>query len=837
MSTARISAAGAVFAGAIAHNKLRGALAVLAIALGVALGYAVQLITQSAVNELARGAQLLAGDADLQVRGPRSGFDEAIYPELARLPEVALASPVVEVDAKLADRDEALQIIGEDPFRAAAMGPASRLDAGDALDALRPDTVFLSPAAAAWLGLGAGDRVRFQVGLGEVSLRVGGVVPGGAQQRFARMDIAGAQTNFDRLGLLSRVDLRLKPGVDARAFRDRLQSHLPAGLAVERTQDALATAAGISRAYRINMDVLSLVALFTGGLLVFSTQVLSVVRRRAYFALLRVLGVTRRKLVGLLVAEGALLGAVGSSLGIPAGFLLAYAAVRIAGPDLGSGYFRGVPPTLTLVPAALALCFALGIAVALLGALLPALEAARAAPALALHAGDEERAFTRLRPIGPGVAVLAAATVCALAPSVAGLPLFGYAAIALLLVGTLLLLPRLVVLLLALLPTPRRAAPQLALAQLRGAPGPVAVALAAIVASLSLMVAMAIMVASFRQALDAWLVGILPADVYVRANASGDSGFMSAGDQARIAALPGVRRAEFVREQQLVLDPSRPSVVLLARTIDAAEPARRLPLVSPALVPAAGSAPPLWANETMVDVYGFAPGKVVEIPLAGKAARFTVAGVWRDYVRPQGAVVIERERYVALTGDNAASSAALWLSPGTSVAALRRALVDELPGGARLDIASPGEIREVSLHVFDRTFAVTYALELAAVVIGLCGLSSSFGALVLSRRREFGVLRHLGMTRRQIGVMLATEGLLLSGIGLVAGLGVGYVISLILVQVVNRQSFHWSMEMSIPSALLAAAAVVVLLLSTLTALATGRRALGGDLVAAVKDDW
>ena len=342
MSAARISAAGAVFAGAIAHNKLRSALAVLAIALGVALGYAVQLITQSAVNELARGAQLLSGDADLQVRGPRRGFDEALYPELARLPEVALASPVVEVDAMLADRDEALQIIGEDPFRAAAMGPASRLDAGDPLDALRPDTVFLSPAAAAWLGVGAGDRLRFQVGLGEVSLRVGGLVPAGAQQRFARMDIAGAQTSFDRLGLLSRVDLRLKPGVDAGAFRDRLQARLPAGVAVERAQDALATAAGVSRAYRINMNVLALVALFTGGLLVFSTQVLSVLRRRTHFALLRVLGVTRRRLVCLLVAEGALLGAIGSMLGIPAGFLLAYLAVRITGPDLGSGYFRGI---------------------------------------------------------------------------------------------------------------------------------------------------------------------------------------------------------------------------------------------------------------------------------------------------------------------------------------------------------------------------------------------------------------------------------------------------------------------------------------------------------------
>jgi putative ABC transport system permease protein len=351
------------------------------------------------------------------------------------------------------------------------------------------------------------------------------------------------------------------------------------------------------------------------------------------------------------------------------------------------------------------------------------------------------------------------------------------------------------------------------------------------------MVAMAIMVASFRQALDAWLIDILPADLYVRANASGDSGYMGAADQARIAALPGVLRVEFLREQQLVLDPARARVVLLARTIDATDPGRRLPLVSPALMPTADSAPPMWVNETMVDVYGFTPGKVVDIPLAGKSARFIVAGVWRDYARPQGAMVIERSRYVALTGDQDATAAALWLEPGTTAEGFSAALRADIPGGARLDIASPGEIREVSLHIFDRTFAVTYALELAAVVIGLCGLSSSFGALVLSRRREFGVLRHLGMTRGQIGAMLASEGLLLSGIGLIAGLCLGTVISLILIQVVNRQSFHWGMAMSIPWSALAAASLLVLVLSTLTALVTGRRALGGDLVQAVKDDW
>ena len=837
MSAARFSAARAVFAGSLAQNKARSLLSVVAIALGVALGYAVQIITQSAVNELALGVQALSGDADLQVRGPRGGFDESLYPVLARLPEVAAASPVVEVDAKLADRNEVLKIVGLDAFRAVAVEPGLIAETADRLDLLRPDTLFASPAAAQALGVDAGSVVRFQIALRDVPLRIGGIARAEAHQRFAVMDIAAAQANFDRLGLISRVDLRLRPGVDIAAFRDGLQARLPAGLAVDGPRDSLAAAAGVSRSYRVNMNVLSLVALFTGGLLVFSTQVLSVVRRRAHFALLRVLGVKRRTLVRLLVVEGALLGIAGSVVGLPAGFLMAEAAIRIIGPDLGSGYFRGVAPTLAPVPAALILSFALGVAVATLGSLVPALEAARASPAPALRAGDEERAFTRLRRLWPGLATLGAAAFAAFLPPVSGLPLFGYLAIALLLLGTLMLMPGLAVALLGMLPTPRSAAPQLALSQLRGAPGQVAVSLAAIVASLSLMVSMAIMVTSFRDALDAWLDGILPADAYVRASAAGDSGYMTPDDQARIAALDGIVRVEFLREQQLLLDPARPRVTLLARTIDAADPARRLPLVSPSIAPAAGGAPPMWVNEAMVDVYGFAPGKLVEIPLGGKSARFEVAGVWRDYARTQGAVVIERERYIALTGDRAATGAALWLSPGTSREQLERTIARDVPGGARLEIASPGEIREVSLHIFDRTFAITYALELAAVVIGLCGLSSSFGALVLARRREFGVLRHIGMTRRQIGAMLATEGLLLSGIGLVAGLGLGFVISLILIHVVNRQSFHWGMGLTIPWTALAASALVVLALATITALASGRRAMSADVVQAVKDDW
>jgi putative ABC transport system permease protein len=837
MPSPLVSPARAIVSGAFARSRARTLVAVAAIALGVALGYAVRVINQAATNELALGVQTLSGDADLEIGGPRGGFDEALYADVAGLPQVAVASPVVEVEAKLAGRPDTLRIVGLDAFRAARVQPALVPSSGDPLDILRPDVVFLSPAARQWLGTADGDTLQLQSGLDVVSLRIAGTLGTGDRQRFAVMDIAGVQSHLDRLGRLTRIDLRLRPGVDVEAFRESLARTLPAGLAVARPAASLAAGVSLSRAYRVNLDVLALVALFTGGLLVFSTQALAVVRRRSELALLRVLGVTRRRMVALLVAEGAVAGALGSLAGLAAGHLLARLAIRVFGADLGSGYFPGLVPTLAVDPLSLTAFFGLGVATAVLGSLVPALEAAHAPPASALKAGDEQTALARLRSRWPGVAMLTVGAVFVGMPPVGGLPVFGYLAIVALLIGTLMLMPRLAAGVLAVLPVPRAAPARLALLQLRGAPGQVSVSLAAIVASVGLMVSMAIMVASFRHSLDDWLGRILPADVYVRAAAAGDTAFLSPEVQARIAALPGVERAEFLREERLLLDPARPRVVLLARPVDAADPGRRVALVGPALRPEAGAPPPMWVSEAVLDVYGFAPGQVVSLPLGGKAVPFTVAGVWRDYGRTQGAIIVERERYVALTGDRTATNAALWLAPGTAPNVLRDRLKRELPGGEQLEIAPPSAIRVASLQAFDRTFAVTYALELAAVVIGLFGLSSSFGALVLARRREFGVLRHLGMTRRQVGAMLATEGLVVSGIGLAVGLVLGWVISLILIHVVNRQSFHWGMDLALPWPTLAAFTVIVLLLSTLTALASGQQAMGEDVVRAVKEDW
>jgi putative ABC transport system permease protein len=833
----------------LAHQRMRALLSVAGIALGVALGFGVHLMNRAAVEELAAAVRALSGDADLEVRGGRGGFDEALYVRLARLPGVAVASPGLELQAGIAGAQgptdaakgpstpSSIRVLGIDTLRSAQLQPA--LFASDPAlryALLEPDTVLLAAGAAEALGLAKGDDLVILVGLRRVRLRVAGVLPGSALRGVAALtDIATAQWRLGRLGNLNRIDLRLAPGASRDALQARIAALLPPGVRVLATQAVAAASAGPSRAYRVNLNVLALVALFTGGFLVFSAQALEVARRRGEHALLRVLGLERAGIVRLVLAEAAGIGVLGSVLGIGLGLLLAGLAVRSFGADLGAGMFRGLAPSIVFPPGMALLYGLVGIAIALIGALLPALDAARHPPARALKAGDEQAMFSSVARIWPGVGLLVLGGLLTLPGPVEGVPLFGYLAIACLLVGSIALMPRAAQLAFALLP--RRGDPVLTLAlnQLRGAPGQAMVSLAAIVASFALMAAMAIMVASFRDSVDRWLDAVLPADLYFRTTHAGETAFIEPGFEARVRALPQIARVEFLRSARVSLGPDRPEVSLLARDLPAGE-LRRYPLVGETYAPKPGDPPPVWISEAIADLHGVRPGGRLAVPLGGRNRPFVVAGVWRDYARQLGALLVRRTDYVALTGDRRSNDAALWLAPGVTPAQAMAAL-RALPGGAELEIAEPGEIRAVSLRIFDRSFAVTYAIEAVAVLVGLFGLSTSLGSIVLSRRREFGMLRHIGMTRGQIGRMLAAEGGLLALLGAAAGLVVGGAISLILIHVVNRQSFNWSMDLHAPITTLAVFTVALVALAALTAYLSGREAMGMGPVRAVKEDW
>jgi putative ABC transport system permease protein len=227
-------------------------------------------------------------------------------------------------------------------------------------------------------------------------------------------------------------------------------------------------------------------------------------------------------------------------------------------------------------------------------------------------------------------------------------------------------------------------------------------------------------------------------------------------------------------------------------------------------------------------------------PSAGSAT-FFIASVWRDYIRQSGTVAMDRRDYERLTGDRRANELQLWLAPGATAGPVEQAIRDlaqrESGASGMVDFATASELRAISLRIFDRSFAVTYWLQAVAIGIGLFGIAASFSAQVLARRKEFGLLAHLGLTRRQILALVAAEGATWTAIGSVAGLGLGLAVSLVLVHVVNPQSFHWTMDLLVPWTRLLALCAAVVAAGTLTAWLSGRAAAGRDAVLAVKEDW
>ncbi|MFJ2986650.1 ABC transporter permease [Collimonas sp. NPDC087041] len=831
-------------------HPVRALVAIIAIALGVALGYGVELINGAAFNEFSAAARSLSGQSDLQVRGAQGLFDEKIYPQLATHDGVALASPVLELDITVPGQHTPLKVLGIDVMRAAHIAPdlIGVPDSQRPFDTLADDAIFLSPAAQEWLQVRPGGQLALQNGTGIVTLRVaGGLVRARPGQRIAVMDIGAAQWRFQRLGKLSRIDIKLQQGVNRSAFKRRLQAQLADTFQVSESQDQDSRTNNMSRAYRVNLSVLALVALFTGAFLVFSTQALSVIRRRPQFALLRVLGWQRAQLLRQVLLEGSLLGVLGALLGLALGYALAATALHFFGGDLGGGYFRGVQPSVQFdLPAAL-FFFALGTGIALLGSLAPALEAARARPAAALKSGSEETALTRLATPWPALTCLLLGALLTQLPPVFDLPVFGYIAVALLLIGGIALMPRVAALAFTALQRVmlgRRlsAVPTLALARLANVPGQASIALGGVLSSFSLIVAMAIMVSSFRVSVDDWVQQLLSEDIYVRTAGGGETGAMGPTEQQALAAVPGVAHTTFLRSANLALDPARPPVTLIARMIDAGDPGRTLPLsgalISPAALTAsnAAGALPIWVSEAMVDLYGYRLGQRVMLPIGGQRHAFVVAGIWRDYARQTGAIQLRLSDYQRLSGDNQVSDAALTLQPGADANAVIGAM-RRLPFGAALEFSQPGDIRATTLKIFDRSFAVTYLLEIVAIVIGLFGVAATFSAQTLARTREFGMLRHVGITRRQILAMLALEGGLLTALGMAVGFLLGWTISLILVFVVNPQSFHWTMDLHMPWRGLGSVALLLLLSAGATALLAGLRAVSIDAVRAVREDW
>jgi putative ABC transport system permease protein len=883
----------------VLHHPWRSVAAVVAIMLGVALAFAVHLINASALSEFSSAVRTVNGQPDIELRAASGNMDESLYARVAQHPSVEVASPVLEVSTYELDEmgdKQAIKVLGLDALVAARVSPAllplpdERPRAGDArFTMFSADAVYLNAAASKFKRFYPKDplkpfTVKLVTGLRTAQLTAVGTVAAGGGA-LAVMDIGAAQDLFGLQGQLSRIDLRLAPGADKPALLRELA--LPANVQALAPGDAEQRIGNLSRAYRVNMTVLALVALFTGAFLVFSVLSLSVAKRAQQMALLGVLGLTARQRLQLVLMEATALGMVGSALGIALGTGLAALAMGLLGGDLGGGYFAGTAPSLQWSTLAAVVYGALGIAAAVVGAWWPA----RAAQSLPLAQTLKGLGATARRGKGVLIALflVAAGATLVWAPVVFGIPLGAYVAIGLLLVGGIGLLPPLVALAYDRIApyVATRALPMLAIERARRVRETAAVAVSGVVAALSLAVALTVMVASFRTSVMQWLDVVLPAPLYVRTattSAAGQVLNFSAEQVQAIRALPGVERVAGIRTVQMQLDPALPSVMLVARSLD--DPAKDLPMVGSPVPPSSGvphDAVPLYVSEAMVDLYGAQLGQLFKpnLPLAqqniaGAATNsivipsYYVAGVWRDYARQFGAVAIDQLTYVRITGDAKVNDLAVWPSaaangrevqerirsyigsqfvnpagntnPSAANAGAANAGADatqdiQAAVGKLVEFASADEIRAISLKIFDRSFAVTYWLQAVAIAIGLFGVAASFSAQVLARRKEFGLLAHLGLTRRQILQVVASEGAAWTAIGSVAGCALGLVVSTILVHVVNPQSFHWTMDLTVPWLRLGLLCAAVVAAGTITAWLAGRAAAGKDAVLAVKEDW
>ncbi len=870
------------------HHPWRNLAAAVAVMLGVALTFSVHLINASALAEFSQAVRSVNGQPDLELRAVQGTFDESIFERVANHPQVAVASPVLELASyALAASDMAtgkrvaMRVLGLDALVVAQLAPALMpvLDKNSSPDTDRfslftPGTVFINAAARQSL---PGNTFKMQSGLQLIDVTVAGSVSAGGAA-LAVMDIAAAQDLFGKTGQLSRIDVRLKPGVDRAAFVQALA--LPPGITPSEPGDDAQRVSNLSRAYRVNLTVLALVALFTGAFLVFSVLSLSVAKRAQQFALLGVLGLTGRERLRLVLLESALLGTLGSTAGIALGTALAALALRMLGGDLGGGYFAGVAPSLQWSALAAVSYGALGIAAALVGGWWPARAAQKLPPAQTLKGLGAPPVQNKNHYLS--LMLIAAGGLLALMPPVHGIPLAAYVSVALLLVGGITALPWLIALLydrLILLPwIAHSLLPMLAVERARRVRASAAVAVSGVVASLSLAVALTVMVASFRDSVTHWLDVVLPADLYMRtaapsASGAGDTVYFTPDFVRSVATVKGVSRVSSLRITSVLLDASQPAVALIAR--DISDPATTLPMVSNPL-PVPPSQIAIYVSEAMVDLYGARPGSTFE-PLSkvfsgvfrsaeqqkraemtnfsaadliapevpDKVPKFFVVGIWRDYARQFGAIAMAKSDYERLTGDSRVNDLAIWLDANAVSSDVEQAVrleADRLTSrdsnaGALIEFASTRQIRSISLKIFDRSFAVTYWLQAVAIAIGLFGVAASFSAQVLARRKEFGLLAHLGFSRRQILAVVAGEGAAWTLMGSIAGLGLGLLVAVVLVHVVNPQSFHWTMDLITPWLRLLALCTAVVIAGTLTAWLAGSAAAGKDAVLAVKEDW
>jgi putative ABC transport system permease protein len=810
-------------------------LSILGIALGTAVYLSISLAAASALKSFQAGVTAVAGQAHWRLQSPGAPLEESLFARLYRLPEVKAAAPVVESVLELAGpKPGPVLLLGIDPFAEASFRnyefqEGRKNGPGPAPENLvafltRPGSVLVSEPLAARLKLKPGDALPVMAGPVRHQLQVlgtfrtaGGLYP--LDGAVLLMDVSYAQELLDRLGRLDYIDL-LAAGEEA-GLPGRLAPVLPPGVEVVRPGAQGRQMEGLVASYRLNLTVLSAIALFVGMFLVYQSVTLSVVRRRREIGLLRTLGMGQGQVLLLFLAEGMVSGAVGGLLGLVLGVALARAVLGLITHTLSSLYAPILAEEVWLRGPLLLQAWGLAVAATLAASWLPAREAARTQVRVVWYREElEERLESRAGIIFlAGLAALGLAGAGAFLRLGAGPPLAGFASAFLILLGFALFTP------LAAQGMGRGLAP--ALRRLLGPPGDLgcrylagslsrsAVSVAALACALGMLIAVAVMIGSFRQTVNYWVNRSISGDIFF-----GPAIFStSAYDQY----LPPEILAELRQDPEIadiylyrcVRLPFRDRFILVIggsfevlarhgglwfRKGDTDEIMREVegggqgPLASgsPPTTPLQGCA---VISEPLAETFGYREGEILELPTPAGPQRLVVAGVFYDYRTDGPSVWMDIRQFRRFWPDTHLNAVRLYLKDPGKIKEMQETLQERYGGRYRLQTLSHAELRAGILRIFDETFALTYALEGVAVVVAVFGIITTFLVLILERERELALLQALGASRGQIlGTVLVESGLT-SFLGFLLGALTGSCLSLLLIFVINKQAFGWTIRL------------------------------------------
>ncbi|MCL4867945.1 MAG: ABC transporter permease [Anaerolineae bacterium] len=797
----------------IRRRPLQYLLFILGVAIGVAMMVSIDLANGSAQRAFQLSTDAVTGKTTHRLVAGSVGLDEAIYTRLRRELGYTQSAPVVEGYVRVPEMGEQpYRLLGIDPFAE----PPFRTYLGQDLrnEALTPflaqaNSVILSTDLAARFGLELGDSLTLDnSGVLTQAVIVALVSPGDGNEARAMgslifTDVATAQEVLALPGRLSHIDLILNDDAPLMA----IEAILPEGVRVE-----LAAARGnaiqqMSAAFTLNLTALSLLALVVGMFLIYNTVTFSVIQRRPLFGVLRCLGVTGGQLFTLILGEAFLLSLIGSILGVGLGVVLGQGMVRLVTQTINDFYFVVTVQEVAVPAAALVKGVLIGVAAALLASLMPAIEAMRTAPTSNLQRSALESKTRRFIPwllaawavlVVIGSFLLALRGV-SLIITFAGLFTVLIAFALLTAPVTMWLMERVAPLVGALFGPIGRMAPRDIVRSLSRT----SVAIAALMTAVSVIVGVSIMIGSFRQTVVTWLDSTLQADLFISPptlTASRNVGTLQPEVIAIASGWPGVAATATVRSVMVNVPDLGRDVELRAVAGDVTRGGRQYAWTD--------NQPDLWAR------FIAGEGVMLSEPLLLKEnldtppppitlvtdqgpQTFPVLAVYYDYSSDQGSLMIGDPLYRQWWADEAVSSMALLVVDGVDVDAMVLALQAELAPVQELSISSNQGIRQGSLEIFDRTFAITAALRLLATMVAFIGVLSALLSLQLERTRELGVLRATGMSLRQMWQMVLLETGLMGTLAGLLAMPTGYVLAWILIYIINVRSFGWTLMMDL----------------------------------------